>query len=145
MTGQEFVVKSDDPFLHNVHSLAQTNPSFNFGQPKQGEKKVDPMKAAEYFHVKCDVHPWMSAYVAVFDHPFFAVSDTDGTFTIKNLPDGDYTVLIWHEKLATTPVEQKVSVKGGKGELNYTMKQEAALAQPAPAMKEIKVAMNASK
>ena len=81
MVGQELKVKNDDPFLHNVHSLAQTNPAFNFGQPnKDPGKPVDPPKAAENIKVKCDVHPWMSAYIVVLEHPFFGVSKEDGTF-----------------------------------------------------------------
>ena len=54
-------------------------------------------------HFKCEVHSWMTCYLAVFEHPFFAVSKEDGTYTIKNVPDGDYTIHFWHEKLATTP------------------------------------------
>jgi len=141
MTGQEFKVKNDDSFLHNVHSLATTNPPFNFGQPNKDEgKSVDPMKAAEYFRVKCDVHPWMNAYIGVFEHPFFAVTKPDGTFAIKTagLPDGDYTVTFWHEKFASdTPAEEKVTVKDGKAEINHTFKAEAAMAEPADGKKVI--------
>jgi len=134
MTGQPFKVKNDDEFLHNVHSLSTVNPPFNFGQPtKDDGKDVDPMKAAEYFRVKCDVHPWMSAYIAVFEHPFFAVTKDDGTYKIpiKGLADGDYTLTFWHEKYATDPVEEKITVKDGKVEQNHTFKAEAAMAQPA--------------
>src|SRR3954447_17482592 len=124
MSGQPFKVKNDDPFLHNVHSLATVNPPFNFGQPTKDEgKDVDPMKAAEYFRVKCDVHPWMSAYIGVFEHPYFAVTKADGTFAINGVPDGDYTLTFWHEKFASkTPAEEKVTVKDGKGEVNHTFK-----------------------
>jgi hypothetical protein len=141
MTGQEIKIKNDDPFLHNVHSLATTNPPFNFGQPNKDDgKPVDPMKAAEYFRVKCDVHPWMSAYFGVFEHPYFAVTKPDGTFTIKTagLPDGDYTITFWHERYASdTPAEEKVTVKDGKAEVNHTFKAEAALAEPAEGTKVI--------
>ena len=140
MTGQGFKVKNQDAFLHNVHSLSTVNPPFNFGQPtKDDGKDVDPMKAAEYFRVKCDVHPWMSAYIGVFEHPFFAVSKPDGTYTIKTagLPDGDYTLTFWHEKYATDPVEEKVTVKDGKAEVNKTFKAEAAAAEPSKDAKVI--------
>ena len=136
MAGQDFVVKNDDPFLHNVHALSQINPPFNFGQPNKDEgKKVDPLKAAEYFHVKCDVHPWMSAYIGVFEHPYFAVTKPDGTYEIKTagLPDGDYTVTFWHERYANDAAalpEMAVSVKDGKAEANHTFKAEAAMAEP---------------
>ena len=117
MAGQELQVKNSDPFLHNVHSLAQTNPAFNFGQPNVDPgKKVEPPKTAENIKVKCDVHPWMNAYIIVLEHPFFAVSKDDGTFTIKGTPpDGDYTLQAWHESLGTQEVQ--VSVKDGKAEL----------------------------
>jgi len=129
MGGQDLVVKNSDNFLHNIHTLSEKNPSFNKAQPNKndGEKMPDPPKVAEYFHVKCDVHPWMSAYVAVFDHPFFGVSDKDGKWTIKNLPDGDYTLTAWHEKLGTQ--EKKVTIKDGKPAeaIEFTFKPEAAM------------------
>ncbi len=132
--GQELVIRNDDPFLHNVHSLAQVNPGFNFGQPnKDTGKKVDPPKAAETFKVKCDVHPWMNAWIVVVDHPFHATTKTDGTFSIAGLPDGDYDITAWHEKLG--PQAGKVSVKGGKGEVTFTFKAPAADATPTDAPK----------
>ncbi len=121
MAGQQLLVKNDDAFMHNVHSLAEKNPSFNFAQPDKnpGQAVADPLKTAEYFRVKCDVHPWMSAYVAVFEHPFFAVSKDDGSFEIKGLPAGSYTVHAWHESLGDA--EQKVTVEAGKGgEVKFT-------------------------
>jgi plastocyanin len=132
MVGQEMLIKNDDPFLHNVHSQAQTNPNFNFGQPNKDDgKKVDSPKAAETYKVKCDVHPWMGAWVAVFEHPFFAVTGDDGKFTIKgNPPDGDYKVVAWHEKYGTQ--EGTVSVKDGKGEVNFTFKAEGAIGPDNP-------------
>jgi hypothetical protein len=146
MVGQDFVVKNDDPFLHNVHSLSVINPAFNFGQPNKDDgKKADPMKAAEYFRVKCDVHPWMSAYVAVFEHPYFAVTKDDGTFSIPTagLPDGDYTVEFLHEKYADDPDKaptEKVTVKDGKGEVNHTFKAEAAMAPRPSSVKDVVLA-----
>ena len=137
--GQPLVVKNDDEFLHNVHSLAQENPNFNFGQPNKDDgKAVDQApKTKEYIRVKCDVHPWMSAYIAVFEHPFFAVTGEDGAYTIKGLPDGEYTVQFWHEKLASTPAEAKVTIKDGKGELNHEFKAEGAMA---PDTSDVKLA-----
>jgi plastocyanin len=114
MVGQPILVKNSDPFLHNVHSLSIDNPAFNFGQPNVDPgRKVSPMKVAERFKIKCDVHPWMSAYVSVFDHPYFAVSGPDGSFAIPgSLPDGQYTVVAWHEKLGEKQLS--VDVKDGK-------------------------------
>jgi hypothetical protein len=131
MIGQEVKVKNSDPFLHNVHGLPEENPGFNFGQNNVDDGRPIPkMKAAEYFRVKCDVHPWMSAHFAVFNHPYFGASKEDGTFTIAGVPDGTYDVIAWHEKLGEQ--EAKVTVKGGKGELNIVMKPaEEADARPA--------------
>jgi hypothetical protein len=61
---------------------------------------------------KCDVHPWMSAYAGVLDHPFFSVSNDKGEFEIKNLPPGTYTIEAWHEKFGT--LTQTVTVKPGE-------------------------------
>ena len=129
--GQELMVKNDDAFLHNVHSLATVNPAFNFGQPNKdpGKKVPEQPKAAETFRVKCDVHPWMSAYIGVFEHPFHAVSGEDGKYTIKGkLPDGDYTLVAWHEKFGEK--EEQISVKDGKAEKDFSIKPEAAMVVP---------------
>jgi hypothetical protein len=136
--GQELVVKNSDPFLHNVHSLAVTNPAFNFGQPNKdpGKKVPEQPKATEIFRVKCDVHPWMSAYIGVFEHPFHAVSGEDGKYTIKgNLPDGEYTLVAVHEKFGEK--EEKITVKDGKAEKDFSFKPEAALVDPAGATIEL--------
>jgi hypothetical protein len=109
MVGQKIVVRNDDEFLHNVHSLASTNPPFNFGQPtKDDGKPVEPLKAVETFRVKCDVHPWMSAYIVGLENPFFGVSGEDGSFSIANLPPGEYTLTAWHEQLGSKEIPVKV-------------------------------------
>ena len=111
--GQTLMLKNSDQFLHNVHSLAEKNPAFNFAQPGKGSKPVKDLKVFEIFHVKCDVHPWMSAYIGVFDHPYFAVTGEDGTFLITGLPPGKYTLTAWQEKYGMKDVE--VKVEAGKG------------------------------
>ena len=129
--GQDLVVKNSDPFLHNVHSLAVTNPAFNFGQPNKdpGKKVPEQPKATETFRVKCDVHPWMSAYIGVFEHPFHAVSGEDGKYSIKGkLPDGEYTLVAWHEKFGEK--EEKITVKDGKADKDFSFKPEAAAIDP---------------
>jgi plastocyanin len=143
MVGQPIVVKNDDNFLHNVHALSIDNPAFNFGQPTKDTngRKVDPMKTAERFKIKCDVHPWMGAHIAVFEHPYFAVSKEDGTFKIPagKLADGEYTLVAWHEKLGEQ--EAKVTVAGGKAEgAEFTFKAAAARADEAGSPAEVKLA-----
>lgn len=135
MSGQKITIRNSDSFLHNVHALPETNSGFNFGQTNAGDKSIDPLKAAEAFRVKCDVHPWMNAWFVVFEHPYFGVTGADGTFSIKGLPDGDYDLEFWHEKLGTR--DGKVSVKGGKGEVTLAIKPEAD-ADATPAFKTVK-------
>jgi plastocyanin len=119
--GQKLVVKNSDPFLHNVHAYPEENKKFNEQQPNVDEgKEVDVPKVPETYPVKCDVHPWMQAYIVVQPHPFHAVSKDDGTFEIDttNLPDGEYTFTAWHEKLKGQ--EQVATVTDGKAELTFT-------------------------
>jgi len=132
MVGQEILVKNSDPFLHNIHGLPEENEGFNFGQNNvdNGRSIANKIKTPEYFNVKCAVHPWMSARFAVFKHPYFATTAEDGTFAIKGVPDGTYDITMWHEKLGEQDAG-KVTVKDGKGELNFTMKPaEEADARP---------------
>jgi plastocyanin len=123
MAGQDLVLKNSDTFLHNVHSQSTVNEPFNVGMPFKDTHgvKVDPAPTKpETFKVKCDVHPWMTAWIAVFDHPYFAVTSDDGTFTIKNLPDGTYTLQAWHELYGSQ--EQQITVKDGKATADFTYK-----------------------
>jgi plastocyanin len=131
MVGQKVLAKNSDPFLHNIHGLPEENEGFNFGQNNvdNGRDITSKIKTPETFRVKCDVHPWMSAYFVVFKHPYFGASKEDGTFTIAGVPDGTYDVIAWHEKLGEQ--EAKVTVKDGKGDLNIVMKpSEEADARP---------------
>jgi len=127
-TGQPVVVRNSDPFLHNVHSMAIDNPTFNFAQVVTSDKKIAPFTAVETFQLKCDVHPWMKSVVRVFDNPFFAQTGEDGKFSIDctGLKDGTYTVQAWHEKYKDS-APQQVEVKGGKAakEIDFTYKADA--------------------
>jgi plastocyanin len=98
--GQGVDVLNSDPTLHNVHAVPKANQEFNTGQPLAGMRHTHTFSTREVMiPFKCDVHPWMHAYVGVLDHPFFAVTGADGTFTIKGLPPGTYTIEAWQEKL----------------------------------------------
>lgn len=102
MVGQPFKVLNSDGVLHNVHSLSKVNRSFNMAMPPTRKEASETFTKSEgMFVVKCDVHPWMQSYVGVFEHPFFAVTGTDGKFSIANLPAGTYEIEAWHEKLGT--------------------------------------------
>ncbi len=114
MVGQDLKARNSDGFLHNVHGLCKDNPEFNFPQQQKGQvTKIDANKIPETYKVKCDVHPWMGAWVVVLDHPFSAVTADDGTYSIKGLGDGKYTLVAWHQRLGMQ--EAEVEIKDGKG------------------------------
>lgn len=124
MAAQTLTIRNSDDTNHNIHFLPQKNEELNFTQPKKGmEKEVQLQPEAEPFKIKCDVHPWMGAYTAVFTHPFFAVTDETGTFELKGLPPGKYEVKAWHEKFGT----QTATLEVGSGETkehDFTYKPE---------------------
>jgi plastocyanin len=105
--GQTLQVRNSDPMLHNVHSLSAGGNAFNVGQPSAGMTYTFQLKQEEVMlPLKCDVHRWMTAYIGVVSHPYFAVSGTGGTFEIANVPPGTYTIQTWHERYGslTRPV-----------------------------------------
>jgi len=123
MIGQTLQIKNDDATLHNVHAMPVVNSQFNEGQPVQGmtsEKHLDKPEMTP-FKIKCDVHGWMKSYMAVMPHPFYSVSQANGTFTISNLPPGQYTVVAWHEKYGQQEQQVTVGAKESKA-LNFTFK-----------------------
>lgn len=107
-TGQTLRIKNSDPTLHNVNAQAKSNSGFNVGMATKGQTVDKSFSKPEVVKFKCDVHGWMSAYVGVVKHPYFAVTDETGAFTIANVPAGDYTLVLWHEKLGEK--EQPVTV-----------------------------------
>ena len=111
-TGQVLRALSSDPTLHNVHGLCTVNDPFNFGLVAVGQSKDLRFLQPERFPVRCDVHPWMKAYVGIFEHPWFAVTGKDGSFEIKDVPAGQYTLAAWQETYGM--LHQKVSAADGK-------------------------------
>ena len=130
MVGQTLEVRNSDDTLHNVMAAPRVNPAFNFGQPSAGSKNELVFKGAEMkMNVKCFMHPWMSGYIHVLEHPFFAVTGEDGTFTIKGLPPGEYEVTVLHEAslLEPTPPTATVTVATDeeKKDVNFTYQVKA--------------------
>ncbi|HEX5032294.1 MAG TPA: carboxypeptidase regulatory-like domain-containing protein [Candidatus Eisenbacteria bacterium] len=110
MVGQPYRILNSDGILHNIHTFPKINPSFNRGQPATVKEMSTTFgKPEAIFQVKCDVHPWMLAYVGVFTHPFFSVTGTDGKFTISGLDAGTYEITAWHERLGTQTASVTVS------------------------------------
>jgi plastocyanin len=108
-TGQEFQVVNADPVTHNIHPLPKDNREWNESQPP-GAAPIDRTFSREEIAipVKCNIHPWMKAYIAVFNNPYFAVTGPDGSFDLKNVPPGTYTVTAWHELYGTS--QQSVTI-----------------------------------
>ncbi len=110
-TGQKILVRNSDSQLHNVHPTpeANGNEEQNFAQPPGTPDLEFTFRAPENFiRFKCDVHPWMFAYVTVVDHPYFAVTDKDGKFKIADVPSGTYTVQAMHRKAGNA--SEKITV-----------------------------------
>ena len=118
--GQPLEILNSDPTLHNIHATPAVNQEFNTGQPIQGMTFTREFTDYEVMvPFKCDVHGWMNAYVGVLDHPYFAVSGEDGTFSIDMLPPGDYVIEAWHEKLGTQTQDVTIGPQETK-ELTFT-------------------------
>jgi plastocyanin len=115
MVGQQYKILNSDGVLHNVHTLPKINKAFNRAMPatlKEATTTFDKEEAI--FQIKCDVHPWMSAYIGVFTHPFFSATSTDGKFTISGLDAGTYEITAWHEKLGTQTASVTVGASDTK-------------------------------
>jgi plastocyanin len=121
--GQPIQIKNSDNTLHNVHAMPAVNSQFNEGQPVQGmvsTKKFDKVEMTP-FRIKCDVHGWMKSYMAVLPHSYHGVSQTNGTFSIANLPPGNYTLVAWHEKYGQQEQQVTVGAKEQK-QVQFTFK-----------------------
>jgi plastocyanin len=119
--GQPLEIVNSDETLHNIHAMGKANKEFNIGQPVKGLKTQRTFDAVEVMvPFKCDVHKWMNSYAGVLDHPFFAVSGADGSFTIDGVPPGSYTVEVWHEKLGTKEMNVTVA-EGATADANFTL------------------------
>ena len=119
-TGQTLRIENSDPFQHNVHPFPEDNRGFNESTPGEGDYLEKTFQIPEQMiSVKCDVHVWMQAYVGVMDHPYYATSGADGSFTISGLPAGTYTVTTWHEQFGTQEMEVTVG-DGESGEAGFT-------------------------
>ena len=100
--GQPIEILNSDATLHNVHAMPQVNGEFNQSMPLLGMKLRETFTAPEIgVPFKCDVHGWMASYAGIVAHPYFAVTDASGRFSLPNLPPGTYTLEVWHEKLGT--------------------------------------------
>jgi hypothetical protein len=130
MVGQPVRIKNSDPLMHNIHAMPKVDgdSEYNFAEPSQGHvndtKWVENIKKPEVMvKLKCDVHQWMFAYAGVQDHPFFAVTDTDGNFKIANVPAGHYTLTAYHLKAhgSKPGASQEITVAASPVTANFTV------------------------
>lgn len=126
-TGQPVEISNSDATGHNVSAVATVNRGFNFSQPMQGLRNTTTFNAPEVMvRLKCDVHGWMSAYVGVVPHPYFAVTAAGGRFELKGVPPGTYTIEAWHEKLGTQTQDVTLGDNASK-QLSFHFKAQTTL------------------
>jgi len=121
MKKQDLKILNSDDTLHNIHPSPKVNREFNVGMPNKGMEITQTFKKAEdAVVIKCDVHPWMTAYAFVLEHPYYGVTDEKGKFHIDttDLEDGEYGVKLWHESLGTK--EGKLTLAEGKASYEFT-------------------------
>lgn len=121
MAGQQLAIKNSDPVLHNIKAVPKANRPFNISQPTAGMTTNRTLPTPEDdIPVECNVHGWMHANITVLPHPFFAVTGTDGSFTIKGLPAGTYEIEARHAKLGTKTMSVTVPADGaGTAEFTF--------------------------
>jgi hypothetical protein len=126
MVGQPLQVRNSDATLHNVMGNLKANKSFNEGMAVKGGVMEKMFQNAEFkADFRCFMHPWMVAYVHVMEHPFYAVTGADGTFTLKGLPPGEYEIAAMHEssRFEVAPARATVVIKAGESKtVDFTFK-----------------------
>ena len=124
--GQPVEIKNSDPTLHNVHAIPKNNEEFNFGQENEKAPTVTKTFTKPEIGVsfRCDVHGWMRSYANIVTHPFFAVSADDGTYEIKGLAPGTYTIEAWHERLGRQTQQVTISDATPAATAAFTFKPE---------------------
>jgi plastocyanin len=120
--GQAVDFLNSDPTFHNVKSRSKSNENFNVAMPNQGDKITKVfMKPEIVIESECSVHPWMSASIAVMDHPWFAISDTSGNYSIPGLPPGKYKIEAWHEVFGSKTAEVTI-IEGKEAVADFSFK-----------------------
>ena len=117
--GQTLIIRNSDGILHNIHPMPVNNRPFNLGQPVEMDSEKSFTTPEVMIPVECDVHDWMLGYIGVLSHPFFAVSGSDGSFSISGLPAGDYVVEAWHELYGTQTLSVSVA-EGGTEQIEFS-------------------------
>lgn len=118
-TRTKLEIVNEDPVLHNTHSIFRGRTLFNLAQPIQGQVIRKRVKRSGLVELMCDSHDFMNGWIAVLDHPYYALTGEDGAYRITDVPSGTYTLTAWHEKLGRQEV--RVTVKAGEqGRVNFS-------------------------
>lgn len=121
--GQPLQVHNSDDGLHNVHGVSTDRDGFNVSQPSSGMVNTFRPRDAGILRLKCDVHTWMVAFVGVVNHPYFAVTTADGTFALRDVPEGTYELRAWQEDLGTIVSQVHVeAAREANVEMTYSAK-----------------------
>jgi len=107
--GMNVAIHNSDPVLHNTHGFLIKSTMFNVAMPKQGMQVERPLNRPGIIRIECDSHGWMRGWIYVADNPYYAMTGKDGTFTISDVPPGNYTLVIWQEHMGAK--EMPVTVK----------------------------------
>ena len=125
--GQSLSVVNDDPTTHNIHPVPKDNREWNESQPPGSAPITQSFARPEVpIPVKCNVHPWMKAYIGVFANPFFSVTGKDGAFDLKGLPPGTYTIVAWQELYGASAPQTVTIAPKQTATFNFTFSATAA-------------------
>jgi plastocyanin len=119
-TGTVVDFPNSDRIFHNVFSLSKTRP-FDLGRYAAGRSKAVTFDRPGIVRVFCDIHSHMNAFILVFNHPFFALTDMDGRYRIDNVPPGTYNLVAWNEGVSSGP-QAVVVPEGGEAELDFALR-----------------------
>jgi plastocyanin len=122
VAGQSVEIRNGDPTFHNVRGNRGGRVVWNLAQPAASPPLVrkELGQAGDVVELRCDVHPWMQAWIAIHDHPYFAITGPDGAFTLTGVPPGTYTLEAWHPALGLTATKVKVH-KGKAAKATFTL------------------------
>lgn len=124
-TEQTLAIENSDGILHNINTQPSANRGFNISQPVEMTTEREFSQPEVMIPVKCDVHGWMEAYIGVTDHPYAVVTGEDGSFTLENLPPGDYVIEAWHELYGVQTANVSVEAQGS-AETSFTYSADMA-------------------
>jgi hypothetical protein len=109
--GMNVAILNSDPVLHNTHGFLIKSTVFNVAMPKQGMRVERPVRKPGIVRVECDAHGWMLAWIYAADNPYYAVTGKDGSFELRDVPPGQYTMVVWQEHTGETEVPITIKAK----------------------------------